>query len=75
VKDQWGLENLAKAARHGEIFFWSDRLPWSLQQRMFVTPVRGLQEGLAQAFAKHGPQARVTVMPYGPYVLPYVAHV
>jgi nickel-dependent lactate racemase len=73
VKDQWGLENLAKAARHGEIFFWSDRLPWSLQQRMFVTPVRGLQEGLAQAFAKHGPQARVTVMPYGPYVLPYVA--
>jgi nickel-dependent lactate racemase len=72
VKDQWGLENLAKAARHAEILFWSDTLPWKLQERMFVTPVRTLDEGLARAFAKHGPKARITVMPHGPYVLPYV---
>jgi hypothetical protein len=39
---------------------------------MFVTPVRTLEEGLAKAFQKHGPQARVTVMPHGPYVLPFV---
>jgi nickel-dependent lactate racemase len=72
IKDQWGLENLAKAARHGQIMFWSDRVPWTLQQRMFVTPVRSLEEGLAQALAKHGPKARVAVMPHGPYVLPYL---
>jgi nickel-dependent lactate racemase len=72
VKDQWGLENLAKAARHGEILFWSDKLPRSLQARMFVTPVASLQEGLAQALARRGSQARITVMPHGPYVLPYV---
>jgi nickel-dependent lactate racemase len=73
VKDQWALENLAKAARHGEILFWSDQLPWSLQHRLFVTPVKSLEEGLAQALAKHGPQARIIVMPHGPYVLPFVA--
>ena len=73
VKDQWALENLAKAARHGEILFWSDQLPWSLQQRMFVTPVKSLEEGLARGLAKHGPQARVAVMPHGPYTLPFVA--
>jgi nickel-dependent lactate racemase len=72
IKDQWGLENLAKAARHAEILFWSDRLPQSLQQKMFVTPVPTLQEGLSRALAKHGPNARITVMPWGPYVLPYV---
>jgi nickel-dependent lactate racemase len=72
VKDQWGLENLAKAARHGEIMFWSDKVPMSLQQKMFVTPVASLAGGLAQALAKHGPKARVTVMPWGPHVLPYV---
>ncbi|MBM4020078.1 MAG: nickel-dependent lactate racemase [Planctomycetes bacterium] len=72
VKDQWGLENLAKAARHAEIMFWSDRLPQSLQERLFVRPVPILQKGLAQAIARHGPQARVTVMPWGPYVLPYL---
>jgi nickel-dependent lactate racemase len=72
VRDQWGLENLAKAARHGQILFWSDSLPWKLQQKMLVTPVRTLDEGLKVAFEKHGPQARITVMPHGPYVLPYV---
>jgi lactate racemase len=72
IKDQWALENLAKAARYGEILFWSDSLPWKLQERMFVTPVRSLEEGLTRAFEKHGAQARVTVMPHGPYVLPYI---
>jgi lactate racemase len=72
IKDQWALENLAKAARHGEILFWSDSLPWKIQERMFVTPVRSLGEGLARGFEKYGPQARITVMPHGPYVLPYL---
>ena len=72
VKDQWGLQNLAKAARHAEILFWSDKVPRNLQNRMFVTPVTSPADGLAQALAKHGPKARVTVMPWGPYVLPYV---
>jgi nickel-dependent lactate racemase len=73
IKDQWALQNLAKAARHGEILFWSDRLPPDVQQRLLVTPVRSLQEGLDRAFAKQGPGARVTVLPHGPYVLPYLA--
>jgi len=72
VKDQWGLENLAKAARYGEIMFWCDRLPPETLERMFVTPVATLADGLARALAKHGPAARITVMPHGPYVLPYV---
>jgi len=72
IKDQWGLENLAKAARHGEIAFWSDLLPHEVQQQMFVTPVKTLEAGLRRGFEKHGPDARVIVMPHGPYVLPYV---
>ena len=75
TKDQWALENLAKAARHGEILFWSDRLPRDVQESLltgFVTPVASLQAGLERAFDKHGPEARVIVMPHGPYVLPFV---
>jgi lactate racemase len=73
VKDQWGLENLAKAARHAEVLFWSDRLAAEDLRRMFVTPVPSLADGLSLALARHGPSARVTVMPDGPYVLPYVS--
>lgn len=76
AKDQWALENLAKATRHGEILFWSDRLPHAVQESLltgFVTPVASLQAGLERAFDKHGPEARVIVMPNGPHVLPFVA--
>jgi len=73
VKDQWALQNLAKAARWGEIVFWSDLLDWEGQQHLFVTPVRSLEAGLAWGFEKHGRDARVIVMPHGPYALPYVA--
>lgn len=73
IKDQWALQNLAKAARWGKIVFWSDKLDWEDQQHLFVTPVRSLEAGLQWGFEKHGPDARVAVMPHGPYVLPYVA--
>ena len=72
VKDQWALQNLAKAARHGRVVLWSDLLDWEDQQRLFVTPVRSLEAGLAWGFEKHGRDARVAVMPHGPYVLPYL---
>ena len=72
VKDQWALQNFAKAARHGEVVLWSDALDWEDQQRLFVTPVRSLDAGLKWGFEKHGPDARVAVLPYGPYVLPYL---
>jgi len=71
-RDQWALENLSKAARRAELVFWSDRLPREVQTHCFVTPVDSLAAGLEWAFQKHGREARVAVMPYGPYVLPYV---
>ncbi|MGB2615095.1 MAG: nickel-dependent lactate racemase, partial [Phycisphaerae bacterium] len=72
LKDQWALENLAKAVRHGEVLLWSDALPADLRPHVPVTLVASLAEGLERAFDKHGRDARVIVLPHGPYVLPYV---
>lgn len=75
VRDQWALENLSKAARHGEVLLWSDGLPWKTQVSAlagFVTPVRTLAEGLERALEKHGRGARIVVAPHGPYTLPFV---
>jgi nickel-dependent lactate racemase len=73
LKDQWALENLRKATRHGEVLLWSDGLHADLRKHVPVTLVASLEEGLERAFDKHGPDARVIVMPNGPYVLPFVA--
>jgi len=72
LKDQWALENLRKAVRHGEVLLWSDGLPRDLRQHVPVALVESLQAGLERAFDTHGPEARVIVLPHGPYVLPYV---
>ncbi len=72
-KDQWALQYLHKVCSKHEVLFYSSFLDWDLQHKLFVTPVRSLEAGLAQALAKHGPNARITVMPKGAYVLPYLA--
>ncbi len=73
TKDQWALENLSKALRHaGEVLLWSDRCPPEVQAEMFVHPVASLEAGLARAIARHGPDTRVLVLPWGPYTLPYL---
>jgi nickel-dependent lactate racemase len=72
LKDQWALENLRKATRHGEVLLWSDALPADLRGHVPVTLVASLAKGLERAFDKHSREARVIVLPHGPYVLPYV---
>ena len=72
-KDQWALQYLHKVVSRHEVLFYSSYLPWETQQRLFVTPVRSLEDGLRIALAKHGSDARITVLPKGAYVLPYLA--
>jgi len=72
TRDQWALHNFSKAARHGRIMLWSDRMDRRRQADLFVEPVASLEAGLARAMERHGPEARVVVLPHGPYVLPYV---
>ena len=72
TRDQWALHNFSKAARHGRVLLWSDRMDRRRQADLFVEPVESLAAGLARALEAHGPDARVIVLPHGPYVLPYV---
>ncbi len=72
-KDQWALQYLHKVVARHDVLFYSSYLPWETQQGLFVTPVRSMEDGLRTALAKHGPDARITVLPKGAYVLPYLA--
>jgi len=70
--DQWQFEEFALVARRAEVMLCSDGLPREAQGRLFVTPVESVEAGLALAFRKHGPAARVLALPHGPYVVPVV---
>ena len=69
VIDQWQLEELAKVARKADIYFYTEGISYEQQQRLFVKPLRRLDEGIRKALTKHGDDARIAVIPDGPYVL------
>ncbi|MDR3635485.1 MAG: nickel-dependent lactate racemase [Isosphaeraceae bacterium] len=73
VMDQWQLEELAKVRRKARVKYVSDGLSSEILSGLFVEPALSVESALAEALAQHGSDARVAVIPKGPYVLPTLA--
>jgi nickel-dependent lactate racemase len=73
VMDQWQLEELAKVMRRCKVKVVSDGMPVGAMRKYQIEPVATVERAVAESLAEYGPQARVAVIPKGPYVLPYVA--
>lgn len=73
VMDQWQLEELAKVRRKARVRYVSDGLAPEVLSGLFVEPAPSVEAALAEALAEHGPDARIAVIPKGPYVLPMLA--
>jgi nickel-dependent lactate racemase len=73
VMDQWQLEELAKVVERCKVKVVSDGLPAATLRQCHVEPAASVEQAVADSLAEHGPEARVAVIPKGPYVLPYVA--
>lgn len=70
VMDQWQLEELAKVRRKAKVKFVSDGLPPETFRKLFVDSAPSVETAIADSLAEYGPEARVAVIPKGPYVLP-----
>jgi len=73
VLDQWQVEELAKVRRKVKVKVVSDGLPASVLEKCFVETAPTVELALAASLDEYGPEARVAVIPKGPYVLPLVA--
>ena len=73
VTDQWQLEEHAKAARHADIWVYSDGIDQDTLAQLFVRPIDSVEQGIGEAMQKHGPGATLAIIPEGPYVLPTLA--
>jgi nickel-dependent lactate racemase len=73
VMDQWQLEELAKVRRKVKVKVVSDGVPADILAACFVEPVATVELALADSLAEYGADARVAVIPKGPYVMPVVA--
>ena len=73
VMDQWQLEELAKVRRKADVKIVSDGLPASTVERLFVDSAPSVEVAVREALGRYGKQAKIAVIPKGPYVLAQVA--
>jgi lactate racemase len=74
VPDQWEVHELHKAVSKAEVLMYTEGIPADTLSRCFVTPIRSVEDGIQSALQKHGQNARIAVIPKGPYVIPTVTH-
>jgi nickel-dependent lactate racemase len=69
VLDQWQLEELAKVRRKAKVKVVSDGLSAAAIERLFVESAPTVERAVADSLAEYGPDAKIAVIPKGPYVL------
>ncbi len=72
VPDQWEVHELWKATRNAEILMFTEGIEAAQLSECFIRPVSSVEAGISEALDRHGPSAKIAVIPKGPYVLPYV---
>lgn len=73
VMDQWQLEELAKVCRKAKVKIVSDGLSAETLRDLFVESAPSVEAAVADSLAEYGTDARIAVIPKGPYVLAQVA--
>lgn len=72
VLDQWQLEEFAKVVEKCKVKVVTDGLSADVLRRCHVEPASSVESAVSESLAEYGPNAKVAVIPKGPYVLPYV---
>jgi nickel-dependent lactate racemase len=66
--DQWQLQKLASVVTKHEVWLYSDGIPKETQKSLFVTPLGSMNEAVSRILERFGHDARIAVIPEGPYV-------
>jgi len=69
VIDQWQFEEFAKVLRKTDVCLFSEGIPAEDKRRLPATVVDSVEDGIELALERHGDNARIAVIPKGPYIL------
>jgi nickel-dependent lactate racemase len=70
VREEWEVEELAKAVNHANITCVTTGIAAETLAQCFVTPARTVEEAVDIALKRHGEDATILAIPRGPYVIP-----
>ena len=70
--DQWEVEELVKVLRKARVSLYSEGISREEQQRCHVLPLESAEHGISEALSRYGSNATITVLPSGPYQIPFI---
>ncbi|MBN1291770.1 MAG: nickel-dependent lactate racemase [Candidatus Latescibacteria bacterium] len=73
VLDQWEFQKFCTVLEKNEVWLISDGIDKVTQEKIFVTPLNSVEDGIARVIERFGYDARIAVIPEGPYVTARVA--
>ncbi|QDU81963.1 hypothetical protein Pla110_37150 [Polystyrenella longa] len=73
VMDQWQLEELAKVCRKAKVTYVTEGLSAEQLKNLYVESAPSVEVAIQAALQEHGTDAKIAVIPKGPYVLPVLA--
>ena len=68
VLDQWEFQKLINVIIKHEVWLYSDGIEPGTQANLFVKPLGSIEEGIAMVKQRFGDDAKIAVIPEGPYV-------
>lgn len=71
-KDQWMIQELCNGLRRCNLLYYTEGLTPDEVRAALMTPVSSVQEGIETALGQHGSNAKILVIPEGPYVIPHL---
>lgn len=71
--DQWEVEELVKVLLKARVSLFTDGISREEQQRCHVLPIDSVEQGISEALDYHGQNAKITVLPSGPYKIPVIS--
>ncbi len=72
VMDQWQLEKMGQVCRKARVRVVSDGLSPETLDGLFVQSAPSVEAAVAEALEEYGPDAKIAVIPKGPYVVAQV---
>jgi len=72
VMDQWQLEEFIKVFKRCKVKVVTKGLSPETLRQCHVEPVASVEQAVADCLKEYGSEAKIAVIPKGPYVLPYV---
>jgi len=70
--DQWMVQHLCHVLERADIYLYSHNIKPSLAKRLLVKPISSVEEGIRLALYKMGRDAKILVIPSGPYLIPFL---